>query len=89
LDKLYVGNMSFTTKESDVIDHFSVIGKVASIKMISDKETGMFRGFCFIEMENGDQAIKLCNGKEIFGRKLTVSAAKGEQSGPKYPRRAF
>jgi len=74
--KLYVGNLPFSVTEEEVKEFFSTIGEVQSVKIISDRETGRSRGFCFVEMENADAAITELNGKEMSGRKITVSEAR-------------
>ena len=52
--KIYVGNLSFDTLESDVRDMFEPFGNVESIAMITDRDSGRFRGFCFVEMDDAD-----------------------------------
>ncbi|MFH0922045.1 MAG: RNA-binding protein [Fibrobacterota bacterium] len=81
--KLYVGNLSFTSTEDEVRGIFSALGEVHSVNIITDRETGRPRGFCFVEMENADQAIADLNGKEFGGRKLTVNEARSREERPR------
>lgn len=76
--KVYVGNLSYDTTEQDVREMFAEYGTIESIAMINDRDTGRFRGFAFVEMENSaaDSAIKALNGKEMLGRELTVNEAR-------------
>ncbi len=74
--KLYVGNLPFNATEEGVKEYFSTIGEVTSVKIITDRDTGRSRGFCFVEMQNADAAIAELNGKEMEGRKITVSEAR-------------
>lgn len=74
--KLYVGNLPFSATEESVREFFSPVGEVESVKIITDRDTGRSRGFCFVEMQNADAAITELNGKEMDGRKLTVSEAR-------------
>jgi cold-inducible RNA-binding protein len=77
--KLYVGNLPYSLKESDLSDTFKQYGNVISTKVVLDKETGRSKGFGFVEMENendANNAIKALNGTEIKGRKLVVATAK-------------
>ncbi len=76
--KLYVGNLSFQATEEDVRDLFAEYGAVESIAWINDRDTGRFRGFCFIEMDNSSaqKAIEGLDGKDIGGRNLRVNEAK-------------
>lgn len=74
--KLYVGNLPFNATEEEVKEIFSPLGEVTSVKIITDRDTGRSRGFCFVEMQNADAAITELNGKELNGRKITVSEAR-------------
>lgn len=73
---LYVSNLSWDAEEENVQALFETIGEIKSIKIIKDRETGKPRGFCFVEMDNGRQAIEALNGAEILGRKIMVSEAR-------------
>ena len=76
--KIYVGNLSFQATEDQVRDLFSEFGNIESIAMITDRETGRFRGFAFVEMEDSaaNAAIKALNGKQVGDRELTVNEAR-------------
>jgi RNA recognition motif-containing protein len=76
--KVYVGNLSFGATEDQVRDLFSEFGEIQSIAMINDRDTGRFRGFAFVEMEDSaaNAAIKALNGKEVDGRELSVNEAR-------------
>jgi len=76
--KLYVGNLSYEATEDQVRGLFSDFGTIESIAMISDRDTGRFRGFGFVEMEesSANAAINALNGKEVDGRTLNVNEAK-------------
>jgi len=76
---IYVSNLSFHTTDEDLKTMFSKFGEVTSVKIIFDKVTNRSRGFGFIEMskeEEGQEAIKMLNNKDIQGRLLSVSVAK-------------
>lgn len=76
--KIYVGNLSFEATEDQVRDLFAEYGEVESVAMITDRDTGRFRGFCFVEMEASaaDAAISALDGQEIDGRNLRVNEAR-------------
>ena len=76
--KVYVGNLSYQATEDQVHDLFSEYGEVESIAMINDRDTGRFRGFCFVEMESdaADAAIAALDGQEVDGRNLRVNEAR-------------
>jgi cold-inducible RNA-binding protein len=82
---LYVGNLSFDTREEDLHELFSAHGEVVSAKIVMDRETGRPRGFGFVEMaqaEDAQKAIDSLNGKEFMGRNLTVNLARPRESRP-------
>ena len=76
--KMFVGNLSFQTTESDVRDAFEKFGNVESVAIINDRDTGRSKGFGFVEMseEDANKAIAAMNGTELNGRALTVNEAK-------------
>ncbi len=77
--KLYVGNLSYETTDSDLQNLFAPHGMVQSAQVIMDRDTGRSKGFGFVEMNNGDEAaaaIKALNGQESNGRALTVNEAR-------------
>ena len=81
--KLYVGNLSFTTSNSDLQELFASVGTVESASVVEDRDTGRSRGFGFVEMsskEEGERAIEELNGKEIDGRELKVNEAKPREN---------
>ena len=77
--KLYVGNLSFQTTETDLGNMFGEIGEVESVRIITDRDTGRSKGFAFVEMADdatAEKAIAQLNGKEVGGRNLTVNEAR-------------
>ncbi|MBG0791895.1 MAG: RNA-binding protein [Desulfovibrionaceae bacterium] len=86
MKSIYVGNIPFSASEDDLRDLFAAHGEVLSIKLITDRETGRFRGFGFVEMEDEGAlaAIEALDGIEMNGRNLKVNEAK-----PRAPRPRF
>lgn len=80
--KIYVGNLSFQTTEDGVRDLFSEYGEIESIAWINDRDTGRFRGFCFVEMPDADAlaAIAALDGQEFDGRALKVNEARPREN---------
>jgi|SRR5712692_5272311 RNA recognition motif-containing protein len=77
--KLYVGNLSYTTTEDQIRELFAQVGEVSSVSLITDRETGRAKGFGFIEMSTAEQAqeaIKRFNGYSLDERTLTVNEAR-------------
>jgi len=82
--KLFVGNLPFSATEESVRALFAPHGKIESLALINDRETGRPRGFGFIEMSNADaaNAMQALNGKNFEGRDLKVNEAQArERSG--------
>ena len=78
-NKLYVGNLSFETTESDLQTLFSQAGNVQTVSIVRDRETGRARGFGFVEMgtdAEAQNAIDQFNAREFGGRNLTVNVAR-------------
>lgn len=83
--KIYVGNLSYDVAESDLEQAFGQFGKVTSVNVLKDKQTGESKGFGFIEMaevSEGQTAIKEMDGKEFMGRELKVDQAKAKPVRP-------
>jgi RNA recognition motif-containing protein len=77
--KLYVGNLSYDTSDSDLQKLFEQFGSVQSAQVIMDRDTGRSKGFGFVEMgsdQEAQAAINGLNGKEANGRALTVNEAR-------------
>ena len=84
--KLYVGNLSYQTGETELQQLFEAVGAVDSVRIMRDMATGRARGFGFVEMvsdEDAQKAIAQLNETEFGGRNLTVNEArpKPEYSG--------
>ena len=76
MKKLYVGNLPWSTTDTDLEEIFARYGEVQSARVITDRETGRSRGFGFVELENGaDEAISALDGSDLGGRPLRVNEA--------------
>jgi len=81
-NKLYVGNLAFSTTETGLNEIFAQCGTVDSCKLISDRDTGRSKGFAFVEMSTSSEAqaaIEKFNGQEIDGRSVKVNEAKPQE----------
>ncbi|OGH47163.1 MAG: RNA-binding protein [Candidatus Levybacteria bacterium RIFCSPLOWO2_01_FULL_39_10] len=77
--KLFVGSLAWGTTEDSLKDAFSKVGKVESVAVIKDRNTGRSRGFGFVEMsteEEGKKAVAELNGKDLDGRQIVVNEAR-------------
>jgi RNA recognition motif-containing protein len=75
---LYVGNLPFSATEAEIRSLFEQHGKVDSVKIINDRETGKPRGFAFVDMSSTEAqaAIQKLNGFQMNGRPLRVNEAR-------------
>ena len=76
--KLFVGNLSWDTRDDVLYEAFAQFGEVTEAKVIADRETGRSRGFGFVTFADeaaGDAAISGMNGTELDGRPLRVNEA--------------
>src|SRR5450432_398258 len=83
--KLYVGNLSFNTTETDLQDLFAQAGPVQEVTLMQDKFTGKSRGFAFVTMTteaDAQKAVTEFNGKTVEGRPLTVNEARPREARP-------
>lgn len=77
--KLFVGGLPFSTTDDELMQAFAQHGKVASAKVITDRDTGRSKGFGFVEFEDdaeGKAAEAAMNGKDFGGRNITVNEAR-------------
>jgi len=87
--KVFVGNLSFRTKEPELAVEFGAAGRVASVNIITRGPRSL--GYGFVEMESEEEANKavtLLNKKPIDGREINVEVAKPreEPTGDRPPR---
>ena len=75
--KLYVGNLTWSTNDSDLTEMLGAYGTVESASVITDRETDRSRGFAFVEMNQADarRAMAEMNGREVESRALKVNEA--------------
>ena len=80
--RLYVGNLSFNTEETQLQQLFAELGQVDSVSLVRDRETGRSRGFGFVEMSDAAAGRKACetlDQREFDGRRLTVNEARPQE----------
>ncbi len=82
-NKLYVGNLSFSITNDDLMDYFAEAGTVQSANVVEDRDTGRSRGFGFVEMSSDEEAhtaIEQLNGQELEGRNIVVNEARPREN---------
>ncbi len=77
-NKLFIGSLDYQTTDAQLNDHFATIGTVLSAKVITDRDTGVGKGFGFVEMETPElakMAMDKLNGSQLNGRTIAVKEA--------------
>jgi len=85
-NKLYVGNLPYAVRDSDLEQAFSQFGSVTSAKVMMERETGRSKGFGFVEMGSDAEAqaaINGMNGQPLGGRSVVVNEARPMESRPR------
>ncbi len=80
---IYVGNLSYDTRDGDLEQAFSAFGDVDSARVIIDRDTNRSKGFGFVEMaskEAGDKAIAALDGTDLQGRTIKVNEARPREA---------
>ena len=75
LMKILVRNLARTTTETELLSLFQAHGAVQSCNLVIDKDTGLSKGFGFVEMPKPGEAkaaINSLNGIAIAGFKIRV-----------------
>jgi hypothetical protein len=85
-NKLYVGNLPYQVRDSDLEQAFSQFGQVTSAKVMMERETGRSKGFGFVEMGSDAEAqaaIEGMNGQSMGGRSVVVNEARPMENRPR------
>ncbi len=76
---IHLGNLSREVTEEQLRETFAPFGHVAAVRLITDKHSGVSKGFGFVEMgdqDEGQAAIDGLNGKERAGRTMDLREAR-------------
>ena len=76
--RLYIGNLSYDTSESDLFDLFSQVGSVNNVEVVRDAHSNS-KGFGFVEMatlETAKEASEKYHRTDFMGRQIVVAGAK-------------
>lgn len=80
--KLLIRNINRNVTQAQLRSMFESCGTVQSCDIVLDKDTGISKGFGFVEMPKPGEAkaaTKLLNGKDIEGSKIRVKKADTKQ----------
>ncbi len=84
--KLFVGKLSYDSTDDSLRALFAQYGTVESAQVIKDRDSGMSKGFAFVEMataEEAQAAINALDGKDFEGRVIVVNVAKPREDRPR------
>ena len=84
-NKLYVGNLPYSVRDSDLEQAFGQFGSVTSAKVMMERDTGRSKGFGFVEMGSDAEAqaaIQGMNGQPLGGRGIVVNEARPMEPRP-------
>ena len=79
MNNILVGNLRLNVTEQDIRSLFDKHGVVRRCKMMTDRWTGLSRGFGFIQMKTDSEAteaIVALNGTNLNGKTLQVNQAR-------------
>jgi cold-inducible RNA-binding protein len=79
MNNILVGNLHPNVTEQDIRSLFERHGAVQRSKMMTDRWTGLSRGFGFIQMKadaEAQEAIVALNGTDLNGKALKVNQAR-------------
>src|SRR4051794_33921539 len=85
-NKLYVGNLPYSVRDSDLEQACGQFGAVTSAKVMMERDTGRSKGFGFVEMGSDAEAqaaINGMNGQPLGGRSVVVNEARPMESRPR------
>jgi RNA recognition motif-containing protein len=81
---LYVGNLNPETTEDSLRKIFSEFGEIVSVKIIREPETGVSKGFGFVEMADKFHSFDAIDNIDMTyfeGQVISVREAKGKTGG--------
>ena len=84
-NKLYVGNLPYSVRDSDLEQSFGQFGSVTSAKVMMERDTGRSKGFGFVEMGSDAEALAAVegmNGAPLGGRNIVVNEARPMEARP-------
>ena len=76
--KILVRNLERTVPETELLELFKQYGTVESCTLVLDTTTGKSKGFAFVEMPHGREAVKAIKGLNtlrLHGRGIRVKQA--------------
>ncbi|HUK18730.1 MAG TPA: hypothetical protein VLW65_20055 [Bryobacteraceae bacterium] len=74
MKNIFVGNLHSGTTPEAIRSLFEPLGTVRKLKLMTDRDTGLSRGFAFVEMAavEAGQAIAALDGRIVDGQTISV-----------------
>lgn len=85
-NKLYVGNLPFSTTDDSLRDAFGQCGTVTDVMIALDRQTGRSRGFGFVTFSTDEEAaaaVEKFHGTDMDGRTIQVNEARPREDRPR------
>ena len=79
MTNIFVGNLDITVTEQQLREVFTAHGRVETVTIVVDRDTGMPRGVAFIEMTQAAEAqaaMAALDGNMLNGRAMRVNEAR-------------
>jgi len=79
MQNIFVGNLTVNTTEKILRTAFEAFGQVLTVEVVTDRDSGVPRGFAFVEMNSDAEAqaaIAALNGSTMDGRVIRVNEAR-------------
>jgi RNA recognition motif-containing protein len=76
--KIFIGGLNYNTTEEDLRQELEKFGKVLSIRIVTDFDSGRSKGFgfaTFADAEMANNAIENLNNQVFDGRRIGVKIA--------------
>lgn len=74
-NKIFVGGLSYETSEKTLLEELEKHGKVISIRIVTDRDTGRSKGFGFATFESSESAklaMETLDNSMFDGRRIGV-----------------
>jgi RNA recognition motif-containing protein len=84
MPRVYVGNLASSVTSRDLLTHFSRAGEPLGALAITDRATGLCRGFGFVEMADlADVAVafSLLNNSVLNGQSIKIEPEPSMKNG--------
>lgn len=75
MPKVYVGNLASSVTSRDLLEHFSRAGATLGALAVTDKVSGLCRGFGFVDMADASDvavAYSLLNNTSLNGQSIKI-----------------